>query len=53
MGVGQAAKYLGVGRSTIYRLRDKKILSTTKHKWKQTTLIPCEELSNYKKVTTS
>lgn len=49
VGVGQAAKYLGVGRSTIYRLRDKKILSTTKHKWKQTTLIPLQELVNYEK----
>jgi excisionase family DNA binding protein len=49
MGVGQAAKYLGVGRSTIYRLRDKKILSTTKNKWKQTTLIHLQELVSYKK----
>lgn len=48
MGVGQAAKYLGVGRSTIYRLIDKKILSTTKHKWKQTTLIPFQELTGAK-----
>lgn len=49
MGVGQAAKYLGVGRSTIYRLRNKKILATTSHKEKQTTLIPLQELVNYKK----
>ncbi len=38
MGVGQAAKHLGISRYTIYRLRNKKILSTTKHKCKQTTI---------------
>jgi DNA-binding XRE family transcriptional regulator len=49
MSLGQAAKYLGVGRSTIYRLRNKKILSTTNHIFKQATLIPLQELEYYKR----
>lgn len=49
MNVGQAAKYLGVGRSTIYRLRNKKILSTTNHIYMQETLIPLKELEDYKR----
>ncbi|HEY9246462.1 MAG TPA: helix-turn-helix domain-containing protein [Candidatus Methanoperedens sp.] len=50
MSVGQAAKYLKVGRTTIYNLVNKKILPTTKLKGKRAILIPLQELVNYKKV---
>lgn len=49
MGVGQAAKYLGISRNKIYRLINKKILTTMKCEEKQATLIPLHELTNYRK----